>query len=75
MENQNHHGRHDLEKTDVEINQTQYIEVDQPSRWRKLASYGVELRGVQPVAIEERNDKRPINIFSFWFTASLTLLA
>ncbi|KAH8601416.1 purine-cytosine permease FCY22 [Bisporella sp. PMI_857] len=41
---------------------------------RRLASYGVELRGIAPVALKDRTDTRAINVFSFWWTVSLGLL-
>lgn len=41
---------------------------------RKLATYGVELRGIVPVPLEKRTDTRVVNIFSLWFTASCCLL-
>ncbi|EXJ86686.1 hypothetical protein A1O3_03639 [Capronia epimyces CBS 606.96] len=44
------------------------------SFFQRLASHGVETRGIHPVALKDRNDRRPINIFSFWWTASLSLL-
>ncbi|KAI0205282.1 permease for cytosine/purines, uracil, thiamine, allantoin-domain-containing protein [Astrocystis sublimbata] len=40
----------------------------------KLSSWGVELRGITPVPIEERIDKRFINVFFVWFTMSTNLL-
>ncbi|CAK7211978.1 hypothetical protein SEUCBS140593_001348 [Sporothrix eucalyptigena] len=43
--------------------------------WKRLAAFGVETRGVQPVPLEERTDRRGFNIFTFWWTASLTPLA
>ncbi len=46
----------------------------QPSWFKKLASLGVEIRGIRPVALEDRNDKHPVNIFSFWWSASLSVL-
>ncbi|EXJ93804.1 NCS1 family nucleobase:cation symporter-1 [Capronia coronata CBS 617.96] len=41
---------------------------------QKLASWGVELHGVTPVAVEERTNTRYINIFFVWFTMSINLL-
>jgi hypothetical protein len=40
----------------------------------KLMSWGVEVRGVKPVPLEERVDKRFINVFFVWFTMSTNLL-
>jgi hypothetical protein len=70
----------DLEKkgafeTKVEPTLNQHGEVGPIPWWKRVGSYGVELRGVEPVAVEDRTDKRPINILSFWWTSALTLLA
>ena len=46
----------------------------QPGFFKKLIGMGVEVRGIAPVALEDRVDRRPVNIFSFWWTASLGLL-
>ncbi|KAI1825621.1 permease for cytosine/purines, uracil, thiamine, allantoin-domain-containing protein [Xylaria intraflava] len=40
----------------------------------KLARFGVEMRGITPVPLEERVDKRFINVFFVWFTMSTNLL-
>ncbi|KAJ2970123.1 hypothetical protein NUW58_g9792 [Xylaria curta] len=40
----------------------------------KLSNWGVELRGITPVPLEERVDKRFINVFFVWFTMSTNLL-
>lgn len=46
-----------------------------PDRWlSRIANWGVELRGVAPVPIEERTDARFINVFFVWFTLSTNLL-
>jgi hypothetical protein len=43
--------------------------------WKqKLLTWGVEVRGITPVPVEERTDTRFINIFSLWFTMSVSLL-
>lgn len=42
--------------------------------WHRLASWGVELRGITPVALDERTDHRAINLFFLWFTISCNLL-
>ncbi|KAH8881458.1 purine-cytosine permease FCY21 [Thozetella sp. PMI_491] len=77
MESTSQHGSEDLEKRAGEATQTETKcgETTKLSWWKRLASYGVETRGVEPVALEDRTDRRPFNIFSFWWTASLTLLA
>jgi hypothetical protein len=41
---------------------------------RKLGAFGVELRGITPVSIEDRTDKRGLNLLSLWFTANFSLL-
>ncbi|KAI0433046.1 permease for cytosine/purines, uracil, thiamine, allantoin-domain-containing protein [Xylaria sp. FL1042] len=40
----------------------------------KLSNWGVELRGITPVPLEERVDKRFINVFFVWFAVSTNLL-
>ncbi|KAL4876527.1 permease for cytosine/purines, uracil, thiamine, allantoin-domain-containing protein [Aspergillus karnatakaensis] len=46
-----------------------------PQSWlSRIANWGVELRGVTPVPIEERTDDRFINVFFVWFTLSTNLL-
>ncbi|VUC31486.1 unnamed protein product [Clonostachys rosea] len=46
-----------------------------PKGWLgKVASWGIEIRGVTPVPLEERTDKRFINVFFVWFTMSTNLL-
>jgi hypothetical protein len=42
--------------------------------WLRLVSWGVEIRGVLPVPVRERTDARFVNIFSLWFTMSVTIL-
>lgn len=41
---------------------------------RKLITLGVEIRGIVPVPLEERTDKRGIDLFSLWFTSNCSLL-
>lgn len=43
------------------------------SVWRKLANYGVELRGVEPVPEAERTDTRYLNVGT-WLGASMLCL-
>lgn len=44
-------------------------------RWlSRISSYGIELRGVTPVPLEERTDTSFINVFFVWFTMSTNLL-
>jgi hypothetical protein len=75
MDTSSSHASHDLEKTGVKKIQTPIPGRQKAPGWRRLASFGVELRGVQPVTLDERNDKHPINLLSFWCTVGLTLLA
>jgi hypothetical protein len=59
--------------TDVAIAELQHD--CSPKAWlSKIASWGVELRGIAPVPLEERTDKRYINVFFVWFTMSTNLL-
>lgn len=44
--------------------------------WKtKLIALGIEERGILPVPVEERTSDRFVNIFSIWFTMSITPLA
>ncbi|KAJ5314728.1 uncharacterized protein N7443_001612 [Penicillium atrosanguineum] len=46
-----------------------------PRAWLfKIASLGVEMRGIAPVPLQERSDKRYINVFFVWLTMSTNLL-
>jgi len=59
---------------DTDIAPGQSIDVIGPvSFWRKLASYGVELRGIEPVPEIERTDTRFLNVGT-WLGASLVCL-
>lgn len=42
--------------------------------WSKISTWGVEVRGIVPVPIEERTDGKFVNIFSLWWTMSVSLL-
>ena len=66
---------HDVEKNPVEATQLSDADSDTSSGWKRFANLEVELRGVQPVSLENRHDNHPINLLSFWSTAGLTLLA
>jgi len=60
--------------TDIDDAESQ-IERSRMSPWlSKLMSWGVEVRGVKPVPLEERVDKRFINVFFVWFSMSTNLL-
>lgn len=71
----------DVEKTGVaraEVNETS--EGDSSilygkTFWGKLRTWGVELRGIVPVPVEERIDGHFINILSLFSTMSLNILA
>ncbi|KAE9963673.1 hypothetical protein BLS_009073, partial [Venturia inaequalis] len=68
----------DIEKKDASGSQTSVVEVGEVaplSLWKRITLSGMELRGVEPVPIEERNDKHGLNIFTMWWSISLTLLA
>lgn len=41
---------------------------------RKIASFGIEVRGSSPVPLSERTNQRTVNLFTLWFTMSLNLL-
>ncbi|KAF7316409.1 NCS cytosine-purine permease [Mycena indigotica] len=41
---------------------------------RRLLRWGVEARGIRPVAVEERTDTQLTKIFFIWFSASFNLL-
>lgn len=44
------------------------------SLWKWLASWGVELRGVLPVTVDERTDTDVLSLFFLWFSISCNLL-
>lgn len=49
--------------------------VEGKSWWQRIIlSGGVEVRGITPIPAELRTDTRFINIFSLWFTMSVSLL-
>lgn len=53
--------------------------VESTPAWKKLlykaATFGrVELRGVQPIPLEERTETRYINIFTLWWCMNTNLL-
>ncbi|KAI0870545.1 permease for cytosine/purines, uracil, thiamine, allantoin-domain-containing protein [Hypoxylon argillaceum] len=62
--------------TPIDINVTgSQFRTPKLSPWlAKLSNWGVELRGVTPVPLEERVDKRFINVFFVWFAMSTNLL-
>jgi hypothetical protein len=66
---------HDVEKNPIEASQIPITKPERQSAWHRISKLGVELRGVQPVSLDERHDKHPINMLSFWSTVGITLLA
>lgn len=61
----------DVDDVDVAESQT----YSRPKRWlNKISAWGVEVRGITPIPLEERTDKRFINVFFVWFTMSTNLL-
>ncbi|KAF9892279.1 hypothetical protein FE257_002056 [Aspergillus nanangensis] len=40
----------------------------------RISNWGIELRGITPVPLEERTDTQFINVFFVWFTMSTNLL-
>jgi len=66
---------HDVEKNPVEHTQPTSVAPEKKSAWHRVSKLGVELRGVQPVSLDERHDNHPINLLSFWSTVGVTLLA
>jgi hypothetical protein len=71
-------GSYDIEKTGVSASQSPHIEVGEvikTSLWGRITSSGMEMRGAEPVPVEERTDRQGFNIFTLWWSISLTLLA
>ncbi|KAL2069247.1 hypothetical protein VTL71DRAFT_15585 [Oculimacula yallundae] len=60
-----------LDATDLDTHSIQKPQ----SWWTQLMSMGIEERGIQPVPLEERTSDRFVDIFSIWFTMSVTPLA
>lgn len=70
----------DIEKNNAPSSDSDIVDVAESeskplSWWKKLVSLGVEERGITPVPVEERTSDRFINIFSIWFTMSVSPLA
>lgn len=60
---------------DVDVAESQDFRRGRVSSWlSKATAWGVEVRGITPVPLEERVDKRFINVFFVWFTMSTNLL-
>ncbi|KAI1814550.1 permease for cytosine/purines, uracil, thiamine, allantoin-domain-containing protein [Poronia punctata] len=61
--------------TDIDLAESQMQSSSKMAPYlAKLTSWGVEIRGVKPVPLEERVDKRFINVFFVWFTMSTNVL-
>ncbi|TFK70128.1 cytosine-purine permease [Pluteus cervinus] len=54
-------------------------EIEEQTNFKRLSSFlskwGVELRGITPVPIEERVDKRLYHMFFVWFSANFNILS
>ncbi|KAI1780307.1 permease for cytosine/purines, uracil, thiamine, allantoin-domain-containing protein [Hypoxylon cercidicola] len=60
---------------DVDVDVAESQTYSTPKKWlTKISALGVEVRGIMPVPVEERTDKRFINVFFVWFTMSTNLL-
>lgn len=60
---------------DVDVDVAESQTYSRPKRWlSKISAMGVEVRGITPIPLEERTDKRFINVFFVWFTMSTNLL-
>jgi hypothetical protein len=71
-------GSYDIEKTGASATHSPQIEageVLETSMWKRLMSSGMEMRGAEPVPVEERTETRGFSIFTLWWSISLTLLA
>lgn len=60
---------------DVDVSFAESQTYSTPKKWlTKISALGVEVRGITPVPVEERTDRRFINVFFVWFTMSMNLL-
>ncbi|KAI8945901.1 permease for cytosine/purines, uracil, thiamine, allantoin-domain-containing protein [Xylaria longipes] len=59
---------------DIDVAEPQFRSPKLSPWLAKLSNWGIELRGITPVPLEERVDKRFINVFFVWFTMSTNLL-
>jgi hypothetical protein len=61
---------------DVQVAEMQDMEQGRWSRWaHKIISFqSVEARGIQPIPVEERTNRRTYDIFTLWFTMSTSPL-
>ena len=44
------------------------------STWGRFKSSLFEYRGIHPIAVEDRTDRRYINVFTLWVSMSLSVL-
>ena len=63
-----------VDDVDIGTMESQEQRKKMPPWMSNITSYGVEVRGVTPVPLEERVDTRFINVFFVWFTMSTNLL-
>jgi hypothetical protein len=64
----------DISTSDVVISESQSYNDSKVSLWRWLAKWGVEVRGIEPVPVEERVKTDYYNIFFMWISIMCNLL-
>jgi hypothetical protein len=61
--------------SDVVIAQSESFSLGgKSSWWKKFVSWGIEEGGVVPIPVEQRTNDQFVNIFSLWFTISISTL-
>jgi hypothetical protein len=69
------HAEHSQDDVDIAAAEAQGKFPRVPKKWlSRITNWGIELRGVSPIPLEERTDSRFINVFFVWFTLSTNLL-
>jgi hypothetical protein len=69
------HAEHTQDDVDIAAAEAQGKFPRVPEKWlSRITNWGIELRGVAPIPLEERTDSRFINVFFVWFTLSTNLL-
>ncbi|KAL3451519.1 permease for cytosine/purines, uracil, thiamine, allantoin-domain-containing protein [Aspergillus insuetus] len=69
------HAEHTEDDVDMGVAEAQGKFPHVPEKWlSRITNWGIELRGVAPIPLEERTDSRFINVFFVWFTLSTNLL-
>lgn len=63
----------DISTADIAVSESQSYN-DIPSIWKWLAKWGVEVRGIEPVPVEERVKTDYYNIFFMWMAIMCNLL-